>query len=96
LATVTDPAGQEVAYGYDNAGLLTGITDENGNRFATWAYDSQNRAILSEHAGGERTYTLACQPAQPIVTAMPSLSVTTRPAFRFRASKRLEQTPNAP
>ena len=30
---------------------LTGITDENGNRFATWDYDSQGRAILSEHAG---------------------------------------------
>ena len=31
---------------------LTGITDENGNRFATWGYDAQGRAILSEHAGG--------------------------------------------
>jgi len=31
---------------------LTGITDENGNRFATWAYDNGGRAISSEHAGG--------------------------------------------
>lgn len=31
---------------------LTGITDENGDRYATWAYDEQGRAILSEHAGG--------------------------------------------
>jgi len=31
---------------------LTGIVDENGNRFATWAYDAQGRAILSEHALG--------------------------------------------
>jgi len=31
---------------------LTGITDENNNRFATWAYDTQGRAISSEHANG--------------------------------------------
>ena len=31
---------------------LSGITDENGSRFATWAYDDQGRAILSEHIGG--------------------------------------------
>ena len=29
---------------------LTGISDEAGNRFATWAYDTEGRAILSEHA----------------------------------------------
>jgi YD repeat-containing protein len=35
---------------------LTGITDQNGVRFATWEYDDQGRAIASEHAGGvERT-----------------------------------------
>ncbi len=31
---------------------LTGITDENGHRYATWGYDAQGRAVLSEHAGG--------------------------------------------
>lgn len=31
---------------------LTGITDERGMRYATWAYDAQGRAISSEHAGG--------------------------------------------
>ncbi len=31
---------------------LTGITDETGNRFASWGYDSQGRAIFSEHASG--------------------------------------------
>ncbi|MCM8857521.1 MAG: DUF6531 domain-containing protein [Candidatus Thiodiazotropha sp.] len=29
---------------------LTGITDERGIRYATWAYDDQDRAILSTHA----------------------------------------------
>ncbi|WP_256661049.1 RHS repeat protein [Pseudomonas sp. DY-1] len=32
--------------------LLTGITDERGTRYATWAYDDQGRAISSEHTGG--------------------------------------------
>lgn len=42
-------------YHYENINFpnhLTGITDENGNRLATWAYDTKGRAILSEHAGG--------------------------------------------
>jgi YD repeat-containing protein len=42
-------------YLYENTNYpfaLTGITDENGNRFATWAYDASGRAISSQHAGG--------------------------------------------
>ncbi|MGH8489336.1 MAG: DUF6531 domain-containing protein, partial [Gammaproteobacteria bacterium] len=38
---------------------LTGITDENGNRFATYTYDAQGRAILSEHAGGAERVQLS-------------------------------------
>ncbi len=55
LDTVTYPEGVSKKYHYENTqyrNLLTGITDENGNRYATWAYDNQGRAILSEHAGG--------------------------------------------
>ncbi|URX60803.1 hypothetical protein KR767_11890 [Luteibacter anthropi] len=32
--------------------FLTGLFDERGVRAATWTYDSQGRAISSEHAGG--------------------------------------------
>lgn len=39
--------------------ILTGITDENGNRFASWEYDCQGRAIASEHAGGAERVELA-------------------------------------
>jgi RHS repeat-associated protein len=42
-------------YHYEQADLpraLTGITDERGVRYATYAYDAQGRAILTEHAGG--------------------------------------------
>lgn len=35
-----------------NRHLLAGITDENGDRFATFAYDATGLAILSEHADG--------------------------------------------
>ena len=62
LAKVTYPDNQirQYVYGdshYTNA--LTGIIDENGARFATWAYDNQGRAISSEHAGGVEKVTLS-------------------------------------
>lgn len=37
---------------------LTGITDETGERFATWAYDANARAVSSEHAGSKERVTL--------------------------------------
>lgn len=37
--------------GRSRAWLLTGITDENGARFATFGYDDAGRAVHSEHAG---------------------------------------------
>ncbi|MBF0474981.1 MAG: RHS repeat protein [Deltaproteobacteria bacterium] len=37
---------------------LTGITDENGNRFATYAYDAQGRAISTQHADGAELTTV--------------------------------------
>ncbi len=54
LTEVTYPDGKTETYHYENTAFphhLTGITDEKGNRFATWDYDDQGRAILSEHAG---------------------------------------------
>lgn len=35
-----------------DANNLTGITNAEDIRYATWAYDEADRAILSEHAGG--------------------------------------------
>ena len=55
LVSVTYPDAAVRSYVYENAtypNALTGIIDEKGNRFATWAYDSQGRAISSQHAGG--------------------------------------------
>ncbi|MCW8932841.1 MAG: DUF6531 domain-containing protein, partial [Gammaproteobacteria bacterium] len=38
---------------------LTGITDENGNRYATWAYNTSGLATLSEHANSAEKVELA-------------------------------------
>ncbi|WP_159084415.1 RHS repeat-associated core domain-containing protein [Dongshaea marina] len=57
LIAVTYPDGTQKQYHYHptQTALLTGITDERGVRFASWEYDAEGRAILSEHAGQERT-----------------------------------------
>lgn len=47
------------ANGVDYAHALTGIVDENGSRYATWQYDSQGRAISSEHGNGIDKITLS-------------------------------------
>jgi RHS repeat-associated protein len=55
-------------YHYEHAvtTLLTGVTDENGIRFATYDYDAQGRVTATEHAGGagryEFSYTGASAP----------------------------------
>ena len=57
LTTVTyntSPA-TNITYLYENASYpaaLTGITNENNKRSATWTYDNQGRAITSQLAGG--------------------------------------------
>lgn len=38
--------------------LLTGITDELGKRFATYAYDGNQKAALTEHAGGVNRFSV--------------------------------------
>ncbi|MCU7921009.1 MAG: pilus assembly protein, partial [Candidatus Thiodiazotropha sp. (ex Epidulcina cf. delphinae)] len=53
LAQVTRPNGSQRLYHYDDPHdrhNLTSITDERGVRYAAWAYDAQDRAILSTHA----------------------------------------------
>ncbi|NLO59443.1 MAG: RHS repeat protein, partial [Synergistaceae bacterium] len=61
LQEVVYQDGASRGYLYDDPtypGLLSGIEDERGNRFATWEYDSQGRAISSEHAGGADRTTI--------------------------------------
>lgn len=71
LATITWPDGRTRSYHYENPGFpsnLTGITDENGNRFATYGYDSEGRGNLTEHAGGAQRTTLAFGGSSTAVT----------------------------
>lgn len=58
LEQVTQPDGETRQYLYGSNNNLTGIIDEQGVRFATWTYDSQDRAISSEHAGGKEKTTI--------------------------------------
>ena len=55
LSAVHYPGESYREYHYEDTRFLhhlTGITDENRNRYSTWAYDDQGRSILSEHANG--------------------------------------------
>jgi len=53
LVRVTYPGGASRQYHYEDVNCpnaLTGITDGNGDRYATYSYDEQCRATGSEHA----------------------------------------------
>jgi YD repeat-containing protein len=54
--------------GADLPNALTGITDENNARFATFKYDAQERAVSTEHAGGALRYTLSYAAGSTTVT----------------------------
>lgn len=67
LLSVTYPDGSVRSYVYNEpennlAGLvyaLTGILDENGQRYATYRYDDQGRVFYTERAGGADSATLS-------------------------------------
>ena len=68
LVSITFPDSTTRTYAYNEPAYtgganlpsaLTGITDENGSRFATFQYDAQQRAVSTEHAGGVFKYTLS-------------------------------------
>ena len=53
LSTVTYEDASTITYHYENLDFphhLTGYTDQNGIRFATWTYDEEGRATSSQHA----------------------------------------------
>ncbi|WP_169805010.1 RHS repeat-associated core domain-containing protein [Variovorax boronicumulans] len=62
LATVTYPDGKARSFLYENASFpnaLTGIFDESGFRWGTFAYDAKGRAISTELAGGVNKYQVS-------------------------------------
>jgi YD repeat-containing protein len=71
LASVAYPDGKTRTYVYNETAYiggviqpalttaeLTGIVDENGDRYANFGYDDQGRALLTEHAGGVGRYAI--------------------------------------
>jgi YD repeat-containing protein len=59
LVSLTYPDSKVRTYLYENTSFLnalTGIVDENNSRFSTYGYDSQGRAVSSQHAGGAELY----------------------------------------
>ncbi len=88
-----------VQYHYEDTNsptALTGITDEEGARFATWAYDSSRRATLSEHNGGaERVtfdYSNVDDPLDPRVVTTNALGKTATHHITVAGSKRQVHT----
>jgi YD repeat-containing protein len=71
LISVTHEDASVRQYHYENTSYpshLTGITDERGIRYATWAYDAEGRAVSSSHAGNVDLVTLDYYPAYTEVT----------------------------
>jgi RHS repeat-associated protein len=68
LSSVTYPDGETRTYVYNEPAhtggasggrLLTGIIDESNQRYATFGYDANGLAVLTEHAGGTDRYTVS-------------------------------------
>jgi len=71
LILIVHPDGTSRQYHYENSNIpnsLTGITDENSVRYATWTYDNLNRALTSEHTGGIEKVTIDYDYYIPIAT----------------------------
>jgi RHS repeat-associated protein len=61
LVSVTFPDSSTRQYVYENTTFptnMTGVIDEKGRRFATFAYDTSGRAISTQQAGGAELYTV--------------------------------------
>jgi YD repeat-containing protein len=71
LTSVQYPDGTSRTYHYEDAtltGFLTGVTDESGARFSTFAYDSAGRVTLSKHGTNVQQYTFVYSPTATTVT----------------------------
>ncbi|WP_213881946.1 DUF6531 domain-containing protein [Pseudomonas sp. dw_358] len=66
-------------YVYDSTqyGKLTGIVDERGIQYATWGYDPNGRANMSQHAGEAGKVTLTYNPdgSTTVVNALGKTSI---------------------
>jgi len=78
---------------YDHA--LTGVTDESGTRFATWAYDTSGRAVSSEHAGSVDDYDVTYNMDGTVTTTNPLGKDTTYSFTNINSLRRIVQASRA-
>jgi len=84
LTQLTWPDTKIRQFVYENASLpwaLTGVVDERGIRYSTFAYDAGGRAVSTEHAGGVQKFSVSyATPPQVAVTQTydPATQLTTR------------------
>ncbi|WP_434114258.1 RHS repeat-associated core domain-containing protein [Methylocaldum sp. GT1TLB] len=99
LTGVTYPDGTTKTYLYNELAhtsganlphALTGIIDENGNRYATFTYDAQGRAISTEHAGGADKYRVTYNAGQSSTVTDPLNTVYTYQFQHLLGSARLK------
>lgn len=88
LSTVTFPTSpaQVITYSYDQDGLpfaLTGVTDEDGNPYEAWTYDSDGRGLTSSQGGGlnANLYTFTYPTLGTTTTVTNALGVTDNYTF---------------
>ena len=75
--------------GTNRPNVLTGITDENASRYATYQYDTAGRAVHEEHAGGVDGYSVSYN-ADATSTVTDPLS--TAHAFGYQTVQRVTKT----
>ncbi len=78
-------------YVYEDASFphaLTGILDEDGNRYATWSYNSQGRAVSAQLAGGARNYSFSYGTGSTLITD----PLGTARTFTFQTLHGVEKT----
>jgi RHS repeat-associated protein len=93
LTGVTYPDGSTRSYSYNESAhtggtnlpqALTGITDENGTRFATFTFDSRGRGTGTEHAGGVEKFTVSYANTNPGAAATVVDPLGTTRAYQFQ------------
>ncbi|TWO70301.1 hypothetical protein FN976_15015 [Caenimonas sedimenti] len=91
LSGVTFPDGKTRQYHYEDtrfAAALTGITDENGQRYATFTYDAQGRATGTSHALGANSYSVTYQSPSPLAGSVVSGTNVSPDHFKLSAQVR--------
>jgi YD repeat-containing protein len=76
--------GKSKSFLYENntVGALTGITDEMNQRYATFGYDTNWRAISTEHAGGVNRYSTSYT-SPPYILITEQYDGTANAVFRY-------------